>query len=609
MHTFFLPLADVAAVAEAAPAGTNWDGFIGCFHPLFLHLPIGLIAGVIFLEVAALWRAHHHGKRAGKVEWFEESRPYVGIAAWLLAASGVAAALTGYLWRLDEFEPPKEALHDHQVLGFVVAGGCVVIAVLHALAVRFKSRVLLWAYRGVLVVTAGLLGPVGHLGGQLVHGDTFLSKNAPAWLPQPIKDLLGKKKEEDKSGKDESAYALVAKPILDARCISCHGQEKKKGQLQLDTIAGILKGGANGPVIVAGKSADSVLMHTLHAPIDDEEHMPPKAKPQPTAAEVAALAWWIDSGAKADGKFDPASAPAQVAQALKGLPATEVAGRAPVVAGPDAPAVDAAAVAALRAKQIAVQPLAQGSNLLWISFSAPAKTIKDADLGLLAPLGANIAQLDLARTQVTDAGLDILAKLPKLEMLDLRATGVTDAGIEKMAQAKALTSLNLTATGVTDAGVEKLATLPVLSKIYLWNSKVTDAGVAKLAAALPKAHIDIGKTPDAAVVEDPSKPVNAVCPVTGAAVNAAITTSFGGKTIGFANAEAKAKFEAAFSGQAKPEPAAAKKISNTLCPVSGKPVDPAAPTVEFEGKAIGFCCGNCPKAFQANPAKYKAAIK
>jgi YHS domain-containing protein len=47
---------------------------------------------------------------------------------------------------------------------------------------------------------------------------------------------------------------------------------------------------------------------------------------------------------------------------------------------------------------------------------------------------------------------------------------------------------------------------------------------------------------------------------------------------------------------------------NTVCPVSGKPIDPTK-FVDFEGKRIAFCCDNCPKAFAADPAKFKDKIK
>lgn len=47
-----------------------------------------------------------------------------------------------------------------------------------------------------------------------------------------------------------------------------------------------------------------------------------------------------------------------------------------------------------------------------------------------------------------------------------------------------------------------------------------------------------------------------------------------------------------------------KKIWNEVCPVMGDPVDPETPTVEYNGKIIGFCCKSCIKKFNKNPEKY-----
>ena len=62
----------------------------------------------------------------------------------------------------------------------------------------------------------------------------------------------------------------------------------------------LLKGGKNGPVLIAGKTSECPMIHHLLLPLKDEDHMPPDGKPQPTLAEIAALQWWIENGAPAD---------------------------------------------------------------------------------------------------------------------------------------------------------------------------------------------------------------------------------------------------------------------------------------------------------------------
>ena len=64
----------------------------------------------------------------------------------------------------------------------------------------------------------------------------------------------------DKSG---VTYAADIKPIFEKSCIKCHGTEKQKGKLRLDTLEATLKGGEDGKVIMPGKSADSMLVHNV----------------------------------------------------------------------------------------------------------------------------------------------------------------------------------------------------------------------------------------------------------------------------------------------------------------------------------------------------------
>jgi mono/diheme cytochrome c family protein len=96
------------------------------------------------------------------------------------------------------------------------------------------------------------------------------------------------------------------KPILAARCYSCHGGGKQRGGLRLDTAAAILKGGDAGPAVVPGKSGDSPLFLCL-TPGNDVRRMPPKG-PGLDAAQIAVLKSWIDAGAKAPAKEAAAAA-------------------------------------------------------------------------------------------------------------------------------------------------------------------------------------------------------------------------------------------------------------------------------------------------------------
>ncbi|MFM2092470.1 MAG: hypothetical protein RLZZ127_2959 [Planctomycetota bacterium] len=94
---------------------------------------------------------------------------------------------------------------------------------------------------------------------------------------------------------DAVTYAQVA-PILEARCVHCHGADKVKAGLRLDSHAAILAGGRGGAAVVAGNPDGSPLLVLAAKPVGDEERMPPKGDPM-TADELALVRAWILAGA------------------------------------------------------------------------------------------------------------------------------------------------------------------------------------------------------------------------------------------------------------------------------------------------------------------------
>ena len=92
------------------------------------------------------------------------------------------------------------------------------------------------------------------------------------------------------------------KPLFDKSCVECHGAEKPKGKLRLDTLAGTLKGSVDGKVLEPGKSAQSFLVANIAYLGDEDDFIPPpkdvKKYPKLTAEQVGLVRAWIDQGAK-----------------------------------------------------------------------------------------------------------------------------------------------------------------------------------------------------------------------------------------------------------------------------------------------------------------------
>ena len=90
-------------------------------------------------------------------------------------------------------------------------------------------------------------------------------------------------------------FARDIHPLLEDHCVKCHGPEKQKGGLRLDNRTSALQGGDEGKVIVAGKSAESRLIH-LTSGLEPDTRMPPEGAPL-TAERIGLLRAWIDQGA------------------------------------------------------------------------------------------------------------------------------------------------------------------------------------------------------------------------------------------------------------------------------------------------------------------------
>jgi cytochrome c553 len=84
------------------------------------------------------------------------------------------------------------------------------------------------------------------------------------------------------------------RPVLVESCLECHGPEKQKAELRLDSRAAILKGSDLGPVVVPGKPNESSLIRSVRHE-GDAEKMPEKADKLPDA-QIAALTEWVRMG-------------------------------------------------------------------------------------------------------------------------------------------------------------------------------------------------------------------------------------------------------------------------------------------------------------------------
>jgi len=96
---------------------------------------------------------------------------------------------------------------------------------------------------------------------------------------------------EAPSAEQVKFFETEVRPLLAASCLKCHGPEKQKGGLRLDSKAAILAGGESGPAVVAGKPGESLLVEAINY---EGPEMPPNGKLDTPQRET--LAKWVEMG-------------------------------------------------------------------------------------------------------------------------------------------------------------------------------------------------------------------------------------------------------------------------------------------------------------------------
>ncbi|MBI2432364.1 MAG: c-type cytochrome [Candidatus Hydrogenedentes bacterium] len=285
-------------------------------------------------------------------------------------------------------------------------------------------------------------------------------------------------------------FARDIVPILAARCFECHGPEKQKGELRLDSKETFLKGGENGPIVVAGKAGESTMCKLISLPAGDADIMPAKGDPL-SKEQITMIAQWITEGANfgawtvfAVETKEPANLLEKLAQDVQPAPAEKL--------------------AKLQEQGAVAMQLGQTSPLVRVDFQLAGEQVKDEALPQLAEIADQLTWLNLANTAITDAGLASLAPLKKLTSLHLEKTKITDAGLQQLCTLENLQYLNLYGTAVTDAGLEPLKGLKNLRRLYVWQTQVTAQGADGLKQAIPGLDVNLGAELQLAVAPAPA---------------------------------------------------------------------------------------------------------
>lgn len=434
----------------------GWEQFLGRFHVLVVHLPIGFLVLLPLFEIAGAFRP--------------ALREAAGFVLGLGAAACFGSLALGYLlaWGSGETGPT--------VMRHMWGGIALCIGTLLCLLVRpaWSSSASSGAssgpssgadrrvYPSLLVFVLLALVWTAHQGGSLTHGSNYLS----AYMPSPLKHVLAFGIVRAVPNPN-SFYAQHIDPVLEAKCVSCHGAGKLESGLRLDSYEGLMSGGKDGAVIMPGSPQKSLLLQRVTLPVDNKHFMPAEGHPPLRPEEIAWIHAWIQQGAS----------PSAITLAGISLPAgpTEL---------PLQPVGDYSALRSeIRATQNGVgaklQPVSgKPSDGLVLNTVDVAATFGDAQLAQFQKFAPYIVEADLARTSVTDASFATLAKFTHLRALHLEGTAVKGSGLAQLKPLSQLTYLNLSGTKVTTDAIPPLKSMKNLRHLYLFNTPAQPAAAA-----------------------------------------------------------------------------------------------------------------------------------
>jgi len=445
--------------------------FIGHFHPLVVHLPIGILIFTFILELIQL-----------KSKTKFDQAIFIGIFLGTIFA--IVAAVMGWLLSLDGGYDEK-LLNNHQYAGWILCLFCILLVIVKmffSANVYFdKLNKSLWS---IIII---VLFVVGHFGGSITHGADYLALDLSAGNKEVKKalsiDSVSALPPEKQA--QVNMYEGLIYPLLDAKCIQCHNSEKKKGNLQLTSIDLILKGGKKGPAITAFNAQESLMIQRMLLDPASDKHMPPKGKPQLNNKEINLIYWWVQHGASINDKLGFAL----LNDTVKNLIASKIAPVFPTLSLPQTFLVDSNKINSLKQLGLIVHSIAKGVGYLDLS-AMNAPLLNDVQVQKISILDSHLVWLNLANTRITNNSIATLSSCKNILKLNVAYTSLNDDAIILLNQFTKMNYLNIVGTSVSDNGLAKLNLSNSLKTLYCWNTKITQTGVDQFRKRYPNIQIN-----------------------------------------------------------------------------------------------------------------------
>jgi mono/diheme cytochrome c family protein len=475
----------------------------GPYHIVLLHLPIGVLSAIWFVE---LFLKNDGGKR--------NNHAIALLHALLLLTCGLTIIL-GLSY--EEFGKYGDEIEDHEFWGYVF-GACVLATYIfywiHRKAGKALTRSL---YVGLLMLSTIAMTITGHHGGQLVHGKGFLTKpfkektralktpvqtastsvtpakeipttsrldepstNPTSAMDTPIEMMdemssavtVATKEPEPAPGAEANDVALFedARAIFKRHCFECHGATKQKGDFRIDLEHLAYIGGKSElAAIVPGDLDKSAIVYRIHLPRDDDDAMPPEKKDPISSADIETIEKWIAAGAFWPTEKEVIAASNEYVEI--GDTNTD------------------ALITKIGATGAKAEYNAWGDDSVRVDLSVAEPGQLETALKELKTFRSKLAWLDASNLELPESFYQELTEYQNLQRLHLDGTNVTDAQLQQLSNLPKLTYLNLYNTKIGDQGAAALKACTHLQQVYLTATEVTSKGITELKTSNPELEL------------------------------------------------------------------------------------------------------------------------
>ena len=398
--------------------------YLGNFHPVVLHLPIGafLFTFLLFLSQRFLKSNFDPAIRLGLLFSFITS---------------IITSIFGYILRLfGEYDATLVDRHMWLALATTLMIG--IVMYLHKKQRSFNQIL------SCFILSTVFLTITGHNGGSLTHGKDYLKlPTIDAKISVINYDSI-------------HVFNQVISPILDSKCVKCHNASKSKGSLMLSSVNKIQLGGEKGQIIKSSSSINSRLYTYLNLPIDDKMHMPPDGNSQLNENEKELIRMWIDEGANFYS-YRKISNDNFSNEIINYLPK-----RINYVDPPSKKNLIKLVEGNFRIERISFK-----SNLIDVKFTG--KTFKQKDFNSLAKVDENIQRLDFSGVNLSQISLNKLKSFENLNYLNLNNTSINSDDLIRFLPER-ITTLIISNNDLKINVFEYLISNPNIKRVFAYNT-------------------------------------------------------------------------------------------------------------------------------------------